>query len=305
MLDAVISFLRNPLFVTFAIAAITIYATLIAPKIGKRGKLIESFDRFVPIRLSTKHSKVAVTYRIDDREIADDIYVAEFSFKNSGFMDIQQESFRQPIRITAPQNTTFLSLEVNSPTENEAQISDDGREIWIKWSLLKRNESVSVSSICAIPSGLSIEKNDFETFCRLANVDSKTPGKTGTLVRYALPFILPIILILLIGWFEDAGRSGLYYNGPGEQGYVVFQSHYSEFLICEPAPLPLWPRSCSAAQPIPSDLSHFSPRSGVVGRPLWLLLLAILGPFLAIGSATLLGLFINRFDRKLAPLRDA
>jgi len=280
-LDAVRDFLENNLLLPTAIAIVTVYATLIAPKIGRRGKIVKSFDRFVPIRLSTKHSKVSVTYHIDGREISDDIYVAEFSFKNSGFIDIERENFRQPIVIAAPENSRFLSLEVNSPTETEAEISDCGREISIKWDLLKRNEAVSISAISALPTGSKIEKEGFETHCRLSNVDSRPPSKRGVLAFLVFIMLFPIIAIYTVGWFEDDGRSGLYYEGKPDSGFVIFHQNYTEFRICEPKPIPIAPRSCSKAQPIPNDISEFKLKSGIVGRPLWLILapfsLAILG----------------------------
>lgn len=93
---------NSSIFWVILIGLITVYATLIAPRLGARGRIGYEANNIFGIKLNNQHKKVTVKYSVDGKDIDDDIYVLQLRIKNLGNRDIQGDRILTPPRFVFP-----------------------------------------------------------------------------------------------------------------------------------------------------------------------------------------------------------
>lgn len=145
-MDTIVSIAKEPLTWTVFFAVLAIIATLIAPRFGRRGKLLIGLESVKRIRSEDNLNRAGFQYTLADRVIEDDIYLIDFQVKNRGIRDIKGQDFIEPLSIIVPPNTSVVSVSCDDNCEIEIQ--DDGQEVRLNWLLLKHRQSIAVSAVC-------------------------------------------------------------------------------------------------------------------------------------------------------------
>ena len=190
-----------------------------------------SFVKEKEINISTEEfkafSKLQILY---DNQSIENIKLIEFSFRNTGNIDITSEMLRGQIIIDFPDDFVLLEAEIQDISNNsKSRLISDSKKLSIIWDLLKPEESIIIKSLLHLNPTTDVLKYPKEDFFeridlkyRITGIDSigkfykselTTQKKTKSDYKieayinlfFAGLFILqlPIISHWIFGFFSD------------------------------------------------------------------------------------------------------
>ncbi|WP_291078364.1 hypothetical protein [Hyphomonas sp.] len=270
--------LTNSLFWVVTIGGLTVFATLIAPRLGSRGKLGYEVISLIGLRLSRSHEKVSVQYTVDGNQVHEDIYVAELKIKNIGTRDISQDRFLSPVTFHFPDFCEILSIDCSGAAD--VQVRTLGKEkVCAEWSLLKRGESISISAVCMVPKSETLDRKNINFEARLVDVDDK-PMTRPILAPLAVAYVV-LFTILGSSLFLDNGvQSSIYFQGEHASGGVLFRPKSNKFKVCTERSSIFTFRDCEELPITNASLSNMTLQETVVGIDRGLFLAVVIGTFI-------------------------
>lgn len=264
-----VQILSNSLFWVVLLGLATLFATIVAPRLGRRGKLSGSIDQVINIRRKARHDKIAVSYSVDGNLIEDDIFVVEGTLKNTGWRDIVRDDFRDPIGIAVPNGTTLLSIDVKSSANAKAEGWERDGKVELIWDLLKKREQVQFSAICSISEGNTPEKKDFEIEARLVDIDSKKAVGARIVPATLALAAMFLTMYLPLFYLADIHKADFVRTVDGNYEPILFSDNFESFRICKQKNSRFVIRDCDPEVDFDGDFSRFGIAETVIGiRPL-------------------------------------
>tara|TARA_R110002072_G_scaffold233736_1_gene391297 strand:+ start:354 stop:1295 length:942 start_codon:yes stop_codon:yes gene_type:complete len=213
------------------VAALTLAATLIAPRLGRRAKLSANIRGMYPIRSKDFGEGIKLKIFHGDKEVENDLYVISFEIFNSGSKDIVWENFIDPATIKLPDDSNIISHTYEAPKGVGEDIEVVGNLLNIKWKILKPGEYLGISVVCqhnlsTIHNSVEMSEvitNDVDYNIRLKDVDLVFKSKLNFRRTFAIVMmaILMVLFILMMYFSYLDTKTDLLYNDGGFYSGVV------------------------------------------------------------------------------------
>ncbi|WP_291843272.1 hypothetical protein [Maricaulis sp.] len=213
-------------------AALTLAATLIAPRLGRRAKLSANIRGMYPIRSKDFGEGIRLKIFHGDNEVENDLYVISFEIFNSGSKDIVWENFIDPATIKLPDDSKIVSHTYEAPKGVGENIEVVGNLLSIKWKILKPGEYLGISVVCqhnlsAINNNVEMSEvitSNLDYNIRLKDVDLVFKSKLGPRKAFAIvvaPALFVLFSIIMYISYLDTNTDFVYNNGGIYSGVVI------------------------------------------------------------------------------------
>jgi len=204
------------LVVVIVIGAVTIVATLVAPRLSKTARI---FLRVTDVtRLTSVHTDESIrleAYHGDER-ITDHIFIVSISIENTGSKDITESDFVDPIMISAGTDAEIISASCNESEVSAPSAGVDDGRAQIRWKILKPSSKIELK-LAVTAEDASSEKlvKQIDPILRLRDVLEGPGLRSYAPVVFGFMLSVTIAALLLgFGAFQNTTHYSLVYAEP-------------------------------------------------------------------------------------------